>query len=113
MGYIRLLTEIGVGIDLMGRDVLESIHKAIEDIVHRVCIPYFRDKALDFRDSKLVIDVYTPYPARVDRSKIIDILPVKTKEIVVNVYKGGASIKSLDEIIVSIVAITILIPENS
>ncbi|MCD6301679.1 MAG: Lin0512 family protein [Staphylothermus sp.] len=112
MVYRRLLTEIGMGIDLIGRDVNESVKRAINDIVHRVCIMYFREKGISFSQVKLIVDIYTPYPYRISREKVADFLPVKPSELVVNVYNGGALVKGLDEIIVSIVAITILIPEE-
>ncbi|RLG89507.1 MAG: hypothetical protein DRO16_03940 [Thermoprotei archaeon] len=112
MVYRKLLTEIGMGIDLIGGDVHESIRRAINDIVHRVCIMYFREKGISFREVKLIVDIFTPYPDRVDREKVVEMLPVKPGKLVINMYKGGALVKGIEDIIVSIVAITILIPDD-
>ncbi len=110
MKYITLLTEFGMGVDLMGRDAVESVRRAIEDIIHRVCIPYFREAGIGFEESRLVIDVFTPYPERLHPGEIAGMLPVRPGSVEINIHKGGARIKSLDEAVVSIVAITIQVP---
>jgi uncharacterized protein (TIGR02058 family) len=106
----RLVVEVGLGVDLVGEDVHVSIERAINDIVHRVCIPFFREKGLRFEEAEVVVDVYTPYPERVDLDRVADMLPVKPGKITINVHYGGAVVHGLNHIIASIVALTINIP---
>ena len=100
-----------MGVDLVGEDVHVSIERAINDIVHRVCIPFFREKNIDFNKTRIVVDVYTPYPERVNETKVADMLPVKPGKVSVNIHKGGALVHGLNHIVVSIVALTIIIPD--
>ncbi len=110
--YSRLLIEIGFGVDLVGEDVHASIERAIHDIVHRVYIPFFREKGISFEEAEVIVDIYTPYPERVEEARVANMLPVKPGHIIVNKHRGGALIKGLNNILVSIVALTIKVPDK-
>ncbi len=111
--YTRLLIEIDMGIDLIGGDDNEAVRRAINDIIHRVCIPYFKEKKLPFSDTILVIDVYTPNPSKVHDNLIVKSLPVKPRQTIIRKHVGGALIPGLyGDITVSIVSITIYIPRQ-
>ncbi len=101
-----------MGIDLIGEDVELSVLRAIDDIVHRVCIPYFREKGISFSDARLIIDIYTPYPEGVSDERVLSHLPVKPGDAVVRKHRGGAIVETLGKGVVSIVALTIMIPKR-
>ena len=113
-GYNRLLIEIGLGVDLIGNDDDEAVRRAINDIVHRVCIPFFEERKIPFKEAILVIDIYTPNPDNVREKLVIEALPVKPKNIIIRKHLGGARIPGLyNHIIASIVAITIYVPKRA
>jgi uncharacterized protein (TIGR02058 family) len=109
----RLIVEIGTGIDLLGGDVNLSVRRAINDIIHRVCIPFFTDAELDPHNVKIIVDVYTPYPEQVEDRTVVEALPVKPAELTVRKHRGGALVEGLGKTVVSIVAITIILPMSS
>ncbi len=112
--YLRLLIEIGMGIDLIGGDDNEAVERAVNDIIHRVCIPYFEEKGVSFREAVLVVDLYTPHPDKVEDRLITNILPVKPRELIIRKHRGGALIPGLyGDIVVAIVSITIYVPERN
>lgn len=111
--YVRLLIEIGIGIDLIGGDDNEAVRRAINDIIHRVCIPYFEEKKLSFSDTILVIDIYTPHPNRVHDNIVMETLPVKPGQTIIRKHTGGALISGLyGDITASIASITIYVPRQ-
>ncbi len=102
-----------MGIDLIGENDNEAVKRAINDIIHRVCIPYFEEKKLSFNDAILVIDIYTPHPNKVHDNLVIEILPVKPRQTIIRKHIGGALIPGLyGDITASIVSITIYIPKQ-
>jgi len=89
-GYGRLLIETGLGIDLMDADVNIAVRRAIEDIIHRVCIPAPNELGIPgLRDSIIVVDVGVPVPEELDPKTIWDSLPVKPEELYVYISRGG------------------------
>ncbi len=109
--HVRLLIEIGMGIDLIGEDDNEAVRRAINDVIHRVCIPYFVEKGLSFSDVVLVTDIYTPRPDKVHDDTVIGTLPIKPRRTIINKHVGGALIPGpYSNITVSIVSITIYVP---
>ncbi|NPA99641.1 MAG: hypothetical protein GXO43_09715 [Crenarchaeota archaeon] len=114
-GYGRLLIETGLGIDLMDADVNIAVKRAIEDIIHRVCIPASNELGISgLRDSIIVIDIGVPIPEELDPETIWDILPVKPEKLYIYVSKGGLETIGYKDcrLIVTVVSIHIYLPRK-
>jgi len=114
-GYGRLLIETGLGIDLMDANVNIAVKRAIEDIIHRVCIPAPNELGIPgLRDSIIVVDIGVPEPEELDLKTIWDTLPVKPKKLYVHVSKGGLETIGYKDcrLIVAVVSIHIYLPRK-
>jgi len=114
-GYGRLLIETGLGIDLMDADVNIAVKRAIEDIIHRVCIPAPNELGIPgLRDSIIVVDIGVPEPEELDLETIWDTLPVKPKKLYVHISKGGLETIGYKDcrLIVTVVSIHIYLPRK-
>ncbi len=114
-GYGRLLIETGLGIDLMDADVNIAVRRAIEDIIHRICIPAPNELGIPgLRDSIIVVDVGVPVPEELDPKTIWDTLPVKPEELYVYISKGGLETIGYRDcrLIVAVVSIHIYLPRK-
>ncbi len=112
-GYGRLIIETGLGIDLMGANADVAVKRAIEDIIHRVCIPAPDELGIhDLKDSIIIIDIGIPVPSELSAKDIWDALPVKPKELYIHVSKGGLETIGYKDckILIAIVAIHIYLP---
>ncbi len=117
-GYSRLLIEIGIGIDQHGQDANKAAERAIRDAIQRVCIPGFRELGIAFDETVIDVDIYVPWPEKIDAEKIKKTLPAKPRkgEIRIRAHKGGALVHGIympeygdkgGEIVVAVAAITI------
>ncbi len=111
MSYVKLLTEIGFGIDLVdGKDVT-AVKRAIHDIIHRVSLSFFEETNIKTNDSILYIKVYTPHPEEVSDESLIEEIPLEFKEIHIEKYKGGGiSMGVKGNIVVAVVFLEIYVP---
>jgi len=112
-GYGRLIIETGLGIDLMGANADVAVKRAIEDIIHRVCIPASDELGIhDLKYSIIIIDIGIPVPGELNAEAIWDALPVKPKKLYIYVSEGGLETIGYKDcrILVATVAIHIYLP---
>ena len=114
-GYGRLIIETGIGIDLMHAETMVAVARAINDIIHRICIPAPDELGTyGLKDSVIIIDLGVPEPEDVDPGKIWELLPVKPMKLYVYPVKGGLETIGYREcrILVAVVSIHIYLPKN-
>ncbi len=114
-GYGRLIIETGIGIDLMHAETMVAVTRAINDIIHRVCIPAPDElNTYGLRDSVIVMDLGVPDPEDIDPAKIWEILPVKPRKLYVYPVRGGLETIGYKDcrLLIAVVAIHVYLPKN-
>lgn len=94
MAKNRYITEMGMGVDVHGRDHTSAAERAVFDAIHHSSLNFFR--ALGKSPNDMVIDVLigVPEPDQVDKAVIERALPYGT--VTVKTEKGGLEIPSED-----------------
>jgi len=109
MKRTRLIVELGMGVDLRGRDYTKSAVRAVEDAIHRSSLLYVADRAKNGKYPTVYVDVTiaSPKPEAVDGEAVLQALPVGEKSI--QVIKGGMDVDCTqpDNIIISNAAILV------
>ncbi len=109
MARTRLIVELGMGVDVHGRDYTKSARRAVEDAIHRGSLLYLADVAKASRLPKVYIDVTiaSPKPEAVDGEAVLQSLPFGEKSI--KVVPGGMDVEHTapDNIIISNAAVLV------
>ena len=114
-GYGRLIIETGIGIDLLHAEAMVAVARAINDIIHRVCIPAPDELGTyGLKDSIIIMDIGVPEPEDIDPAKIWELLPVKPVKLYVYPVKGGLETIGYKDcrLFVAVVSIHIYLPKN-
>ena len=90
----RYVTEMGMGVDVHGRDNTSAAVRAVFDAIHHSSLNFFKPLQRTAHDMKIDVLIGVPDPDAVDISQVAQALPYGTVE--VKVEKGGLSIPSED-----------------
>ncbi len=90
MTMVRCFTEMGMGVDVHGRNYTKAARRAVSDAIRHSSIGMFRliDKSVDEMHVKVVLGV--PNPAAVDIAEVAAELPHGTVEVVAE--SGGLEV---------------------
>lgn len=90
MARIRCITEMGMGVDVHGRDATKAAKRAVSDAIRHSSLGFFR--MLGKTASDMVIDVMigVPDPAAVDMAAVAKELPYGI--VTVSAVKGGLEV---------------------
>jgi len=109
MAKMRLIVELGTGVDLHGGDYTKAARRAVEDAIHRGSLLYLADIVQAGGRPKAYIDVTiaSPQPGAVDGDAVLKALPFGEKTI--KVVAGGMQVKGSepDNIIISNAAVLV------
>ncbi len=89
----KIITELGAGADLHGRDMTRAARRAVEDAMRHSSLSLFHGLKLDPRTMKVEVKIGAPDPESVDANAVAAMLPYG--EITVTVEKGGVSAEGL------------------
>jgi len=109
MTRTRLIVELGMGVDVHGRDYTKAARRAVEDAIHRSSLLYLADAAQAGSLPKVHIDVTiaSPKPEAVDGQAVLQALPFGKKSI--KIVAGGMDVEHTepDNIIISNAAVLV------
>ena len=90
MALVRCLTEMGMGVDVHGRDYTLAARRAVSDAIRHSSISFFRllDRSVD--EMHVEVNIGIPDPKAVDTAAVASELP--HGQVVVKVVSGGLEI---------------------
>jgi uncharacterized protein (TIGR02058 family) len=90
MARVRCITEMGMGVDVHGRDATKAAKRAVSDAIRHSSIGFFRMVGQTSKDMFVDVTIGVPDPASVDTAAVAKELPYGT--ITVTAVKGGLEI---------------------
>ncbi|CAL78311.1 conserved hypothetical protein (conserved hypothetical protein 2058 with conserved motif GxGxDxHG near the N-terminus) [Bradyrhizobium sp. ORS 278] len=90
MARIRCITEMGMGVDVHGRDATKAAKRAVSDAIRHSSLGFFRMVGKTPQDMLVDVTIGVPYPEAVDTAAVAKELPYGT--VTVTAVKGGLEI---------------------
>lgn len=90
----RLVTEMGMGVDVHGRDYTQAARRAVSDAIRHSSLHLFKAVGRSRDDMRITVVIGAPEPDQVDSEAVAKELPYG--EVVVSVEKGGLEVPSPD-----------------
>ena len=90
MARIRCITEMGMGVDVHGRDATKAARRAVSDANRHSSIGFFRMLGKTANDMFVDVTIGVPNPDTVDTAAVAKELPYGT--VTVTAVKGGLEI---------------------
>jgi len=90
MPRIRCITEMGMGVDVHGRDATKAARRAISDAIRHSSLGFVRTLGKTPHDMFVDVTVAVPNPEAVDTSAVAKELPYGT--VTVTAVKGGLEV---------------------
>ncbi len=92
MARVRCITEMGMGVDVHGRDATKAARRAVSDAIRHSSLGFFRMMGKTAHDMFVDVTVAVPDPSTVDIASVAAELPYGTVK--VTAVKGGMEIPS-------------------
>ena len=108
MARVRCITEMGMGVDVHGRDATKAARRAVSDAIRHSSVGFFRMVGKTAHDMFVDVTVGVPDPAAVDTSAVAKELPYGT--VTVTAVKGGLEVpaeQGSDAIIIANAAVVV------
>ena len=86
----RVVTEMGMGVDVHGRDATKAARRAVSDAIRHSSLHLFRAVGKSRDDMKITVLIGVPEPDKVDRDAVARELPYGT--VTVEVQEGGLKV---------------------
>src|ERR1044072_84144 len=90
MARVRCITEMGMGVDVHGRDATKAAKRAVSDAIRHSSLGFVRLWGKTPQDMIIEVVIGVPNPEGVDTAAVAKELPYGT--VTVNVVKGGLEI---------------------
>jgi len=90
MARIRCITEMGMGVDVHGRDATKAAKRAVSDAIRHSSLGFFRMDGKTPQDMLVDVTIGVPNPEAVDTAAVAKELPYGT--VTVTAVKGGLEI---------------------
>jgi uncharacterized protein (TIGR02058 family) len=90
MPRIRCITEMGMGVDVHGRDATKAARRAVSDAIRHSSLGFFRMVGKTSSDMFVDVTIGVPDPGAVDTAAVAKELPYGT--VTVTAVKGGLEI---------------------
>src|SRR6478752_10303030 len=90
MAHVRCITEMGMGVDVHGRDATKAAKRAVSDAIRHSSLGFFRMLGKTAKDMFVDVTIGVPDPGAVDTSAVAKELPYGT--VTVTAVKGGLKI---------------------
>jgi len=95
MTRVRCVTEMGMGVDVHGRDATKAAKRAVSDAIRHSSLGFFRMIGKTANDMFVDVTIAVPNPEAVDKEAVAKELPYGT--VTVTAVKGGLEIPSATE----------------
>jgi uncharacterized protein (TIGR02058 family) len=92
MAKVRCITEMGMGVDVHGRDATKAAKRAVSDAIRHSSLGFVRLFGKTPHDMLVDVTIAVPNPEDVDTAAVAKELPYGT--VTVNAVKGGLEIPS-------------------
>jgi uncharacterized protein (TIGR02058 family) len=90
MARVRCITEMGMGVDVHGRDATKAARRAVSDAIRHSSLGFFRMLGKTANDMFVEVIVAVPEPSGVDVAEVAKELPYGT--VTVTAVKGGLEV---------------------
>ena len=90
MTRVRCVTEMGMGVDVHGRDATKAAKRAVSDAIRHSSLGFFRMIGKTANDMFVDVTIGVPNPEAVDKEAVAKELPYGT--VTVTAVKGGLEI---------------------
>ena len=94
MALKRCLLELGMGVDLHGKDYTEAAQRAVWDAIGHNSLPFIRSFGSGTESMWVDVTIAVPQPEAVDREAVLGVLPHGRGQ--VSVVQGGMEIPNED-----------------
>src|SRR5436305_15259673 len=108
MTRVRCITEMGMGVDVHGRDATKAAKGQVSDPIRHSSLGFFRMIGKTANDMFVDVTIAVPDPEAVDKEAVAKELPYGT--VTVNAVKGGLEIpaeQGSDAIIIANAAVIV------
>lgn len=89
----KIITELGAGADLHGRDMTKAAKRAVEDALRHSSLSLFHGLKLDPKTMQVEVKIGAPDPDTVDKDAVAAMLPYGTVTVVVE--QGGVTAENM------------------
>jgi uncharacterized protein (TIGR02058 family) len=113
MTRVRCITEMGMGVDVHGKDATKAAKRAVSDAIRHSSLGFFRMLGKTANDMFVDVTIAVPDPEAVDRDAVAKELPFGT--VSVSTVKGGLEIpaeQGCDAIIIANAAVTVSLDKD-
>jgi uncharacterized protein (TIGR02058 family) len=113
MARVRCFTEMGMGVDVHGRDSTKAARRAVSDAIRHSSVGFFRMLGKTANDMIVDVTVGVPDPSTVDTAAVATELPYGT--VTVTAVKGGLEIpaeQGSDAIIIANAAVIVSLDDG-
>ncbi|MGA7803439.1 Lin0512 family protein [Bradyrhizobium sp.] len=90
MARVRCLTEMGMGVDVHGKDATKAARRAVSDAIRHSSVGFFRMVGKTAKDMFVDVTIGVPDPGAVNAAEVAKELPYGT--VTVTAVKGGLEI---------------------
>jgi uncharacterized protein (TIGR02058 family) len=90
MARVRCITEMGMGVDVHGKDATKAARRAVSDAIRHSSIGFFRMVGKTSKDMFVDVTIGVPDPDAVDTAAVAKELPYGT--VTVTAVRGGLEI---------------------
>jgi uncharacterized protein (TIGR02058 family) len=114
MARVRCITEMGMGVDVHGRDATKAARRAVSDAIRHSSLGFVRMLGKTANDMFVDVTIGVPDPGAVDASAVAKELPYGT--VTVTAVKGGLEVPAEsggDSIIIANAAVIVSLDDGS
>src|SRR5260370_6257170 len=90
MARVRCITEMGMGVDVHGRDATKAAKRAVSDAIRHSSLGFFRMLGKTANDMFVDVTIAVPNPEAVDTAAVAKDLPNRCK--ILKAIAGGLEI---------------------
>ena len=90
MARVRCITEMGMGVDVHGKDATKAAKRAVSDAIRHSSLGFFRMLGKTANDMFVDVTIGVPNPEVVDKAAVAKELPYGT--VTVTAVKGGLEV---------------------
>jgi uncharacterized protein (TIGR02058 family) len=114
MARVRCITEMGMGVDVHGKDATKAARRAVSDAIRHSSLGFFRMLGKTPADMLVDVTVAVPDPSSVDTAAVAKELPYGTVK--VTAVRGGLEIPAEqggDAIIIANAAVIVSLDDGT
>ena len=114
MARVRCITEMGMGVDVHGRDATKAARRAVSDAIRHSSVGFFRMLGKTPHDMFVDVTIGVPDPGAVDTAAVAKELPYGT--VTVTAVKGGLEVadeRGGDAIIIANAAVIVSLDDGT